>query len=137
MHADDRIKLVLLLLRITVFAVMIVWTLDKFIAPDHAARVIGRFYLLPGLGALTLYAIGAVQLAIVVAFLIGFKKTASTGLVLAMHTVSTLSSFNQYFTVFQGGNLLFWAAWPMLAACFALFYLHDLDTMWSVDKPRS
>ena len=26
-------------------------------------------------------------------------------------------------------NLLFFAAWPMLAACFALYLLRDLDTL--------
>lgn len=28
-------------------------------------------------------------------------------------------------------NILFFAAWPMLAACFALYYLRDLDTRWT------
>jgi hypothetical protein len=30
-------------------------------------------------------------------------------------------------------NLLFFAAWPMLAACIALYMLRDLDTRWTVD----
>jgi hypothetical protein len=29
-------------------------------------------------------------------------------------------------------NLLLFAAWPMLAACFALYTLRDLDTWWVV-----
>jgi len=28
--------------------------------------------------------------------------------------------------------VLFFAAWPMLAACFALYYLRDLDTKWTL-----
>ncbi len=135
METDDRVRLVLFLLRISVFIVMLVWTLDKFIMPDHAARVFGKFYLLPGLEAPVLYAIGTAQLIVICAFAIGLKKTLTTALVLAMHTVSTLSSYEQYVYVFQPKtSLLFWAAWPMLAACFALFYLRDLDTMASVDK---
>lgn len=53
------------------------------------------------------------------------------GLVLALHAVSTFSAFRQYLDPFS--NLLFFAAWPMLAACFALYYLRDLDTLWTVD----
>lgn len=134
---DDRIRLVLLFLRITVFMVMFVWTLDKFIAPDHAARVFEKFYLLPGLSSVVFVAIGTIQLVIVTAFLIGFQKTVSTGLVLVMHLISTVSSYHHYVNVFQPGtNLLFWAAWPMLAACFALFYLRDYDTILSIDTRK-
>ena len=72
---------------------------------------------------------------IIVCFLIGFQKALSTGLVLAMHTVSTLSTYHHYINVFQPKTtLLFWAAWPMLAACFALFYLRDQDTLASLNK---
>lgn len=31
-------------------------------------------------------------------------------------------------------NLGFYTAWPMLAACFALYYLRDLDTRGTIDK---
>jgi putative oxidoreductase len=46
--------------------------------------------------------------------------------------VSTFSSFRQYFDPFE--NLLFFAAWPMLAAIYALYSLRDLDIIWTVDK---
>lgn len=46
---------------------------------------------------------------------------------LLLHAVSTFSSFPQYLDPFK--NLLFFAAWPMLAACIALYLLRDLDTM--------
>jgi hypothetical protein len=46
--------------------------------------------------------------------------------VLLLHAVSTFSSYRQYLDPFN--NLLFFAAWPMLAACFTLYTLRDLDT---------
>jgi hypothetical protein len=46
--------------------------------------------------------------------------------------VSTFSSYKQYLAPFEGPNLLFFAAWPMLAACFTLFLLRDQDKKWSV-----
>ena len=134
MSQNGRLQFVLLLLRISVFVVLLVWTLDKFIDPGHAARVYAKFYLMPGLAPTAFYAIGVVQLAIIVSFLIGFQKTIMTALVLAMHAISTLSSYPQYFGVFQANtSLLFWAAWPMLAACFALFYLRGEDRLWSLN----
>jgi len=40
----------------------------------------------------------------------------------------------QYLNPWQ--NLLFFAAWPMLAACVALYLLRDADTLLSVDAKR-
>ena len=34
------------------------------------------------------------------------------------------------------GNLLFFAAWPMLAACLALYLLRDYDRLASIDARR-
>lgn len=35
----------------------------------------------------------------------------------------------QYLHPFEGVNLLLFAAWPMLAACLALYALRDADTL--------
>lgn len=129
---DRRLPLVLLLLRLSVFLVMAIWTADKFVKPDHAAKVFEVFYKIGGLGHTIIYIIGAVQLLLVIGFVIGFKKHLTYGAVLLMHAVSTLSSFPRYIQAFD--NLLFFAAWPMLAACFALFYLRDADLLWTVGK---
>ncbi len=132
----NRIGVALLVLRVTVFLVMLVWTIDKFIRPAHAASVCEHFYFLRGLGPTVMYAIGVIEVAILVGFVIGFAPRLTYGVVLMFHAVSTLSSFRQYFHPFQGPNILFFAAWPMLGACFALYYLRDLDTIWSVNRPR-
>lgn len=85
-----------------------------------------------GLESVVMYAIGAVEMVLLLLFLTGYKKTFTYGAVLILHAVSTLSSFNQYLAPFEGPNLLFFAAWPMLAACFTLFLLRDQDKMMSV-----
>lgn len=126
-----RVQVSLLLLRLGVFVVMLVWTLDKFVAPEHAARVFENFYYLEGMGAGLLAVIGAIQLVVVLGFVAGLFRTWTYGLVLAMHSVSTLSSWPRYIDIFD--NLLFFAAWPMLAACVALFLLRDSDTLLSVN----
>jgi hypothetical protein len=40
--------------------VMLVWIIDKFLNPQHAAAIFEKFYLLSGLGSTIIYAIGAV-----------------------------------------------------------------------------
>ena len=120
-------------LRITVFLVMIMWTIDKFVNPDHAAAVFKTFYFLPGLEQTAFLIIGLVQAAIVVAFVLGVFKRWSTLLVLLMHTVSTLTPLPLYFDPWK--HLLFFAAWPMLAAIVALYLLREHDTFLSLGKP--
>lgn len=125
MTRDDRLEWSLLALRLGVFVVMLVWTLDKLVNPAHAAAVFGKFYGLSGLGQAAFYFIGAAELALVTAFVVGLWKPWTYALVLLLHAVSTLSAWRQYLDPFD--NLLFFAAWPMLAACLALYLLRDAD----------
>jgi len=83
-----------------------------------------------------IYVIGALELTVLVGFVAGFAKKWTYGLVLLFHAVSTLSSYNQYVHPLIAPNMLFFAAWPMLGACFALYYLRDLDTLWTVHRRR-
>ena len=129
---DRKLQISLLLLRLAVFLVMFMWTIDKFINPGHAAKVYESFYYIAGLDVVLMYVIGAMEVILLLLFLVGYKKTYTYGAVLVLHAVSTLSSFKQYLAPFDGPNLLFFAAWPMLAACFALFLLRDQDKKWSV-----
>ncbi|MDO6462193.1 hypothetical protein Q4485_15895 [Granulosicoccaceae sp. 1_MG-2023] len=126
-HVPKHLPLALLLLRVGIFIVFIVWTLDKLINPGHAAKVFENFFGMPGLGAGVFYVIGSVQLVLVLAFVAGLLKTWTYGIILALHAVSTLASFGKYLQPFD--NMLFFAAWPMLAACAALFLLRDYDTL--------
>jgi putative oxidoreductase len=134
MSEDQRLSTSLLLLRAGVGIVMLIWAFDKLIRPEHAAAVFGGFYGLAGLDHSVVYAIGVVQLLVVVGFIAGLVRTWTYALVLAMHTVSTLSSWRQYLDPFEGPNILFFAAWPMLAACIALFLLRDQDRLWTVGR---
>ncbi len=131
----NRLPVALFLLRLSVFAVFLMWALDKFVNPGHAVAVFENFYGFAGLSTAISYGLGGVQLLIILAFLLGLFKTWSYGLVLLMHGASTLVSWRNYLDPFEGANLLFFAAWPMLAACFALFALRDFDRLWSLEKP--
>ncbi|MDF1579034.1 MAG: hypothetical protein P1P81_11400, partial [Desulfobulbales bacterium] len=130
----NRLAVSLFTLRLTVALVMLVWNLDKFINPGHAAAVYEKFYLLGGLGSEVMYLIGAMEIAIVTLFLFGIMKRYSYGIVLILHGISTFSSYKQYLVPYDGANILFFAAWPMLAACLALYLLRDHDVLFTIGK---
>lgn len=133
LQQTDRLRLALLTLRLSVFLVMFVWTLDKMLAPGHAAGVFERFYGIGDLGPKAMYAIGAAELVIILGFVLGWARRFTYAAVLVFHAVSTLASFPMYLDPAKGR--LFYAAWPMLAACFTLYLLRDSDTLWSLGKP--
>ncbi len=130
---NNKQGVALFFLRISVFLVMFMWTVDKFINPAHAAAVWGHFYFIKDVGPTAFIVIGSIQMTIILGFVLGIKKGTTYLLVLLMHTVSTLVSYKQYLNPFDGPNLLFFAAWPMLAACFALYLLRHNDTMLSMN----
>jgi len=129
-----RLHWSLLGLRLGVFLVMLMWTLDKFVQPEHSAKVFQGFYGLGGLNTEIFWVLGALELLLLAAFVTGSWKRWSYGLVLLLHGVSTLSSYKQYLDPFS--NLLFFAAWPMLAACVALYLLRDQDRKWTLGLGR-
>lgn len=129
--ADQPLEISLLALRVTVAIVLTAWALDKLVNPDHASGIFSNFYGLR-VSDTVLFAIGAVQLIIIAAFVAGAVKTLSYGFVLLMHAGSTLSSWRQYLEPFD--NLLFFAAWPMLGACLALFLLRDRDRLLALQR---
>lgn len=136
MNQSNRIPLALLLLRLSVFLVMFMWTIDKFVRPEHAVSVFEHFYFFKGVGAVVVYALAAAELLLLIAFLLGLARRVTYGLVFLLHALSTFSSYSQYLHAFEKVNLLFFAAWPMLAACFALYSLRDLDTLWTFAGPN-
>ena len=66
-------------------------------------------------------------MVLLLCFALGALRTWSYGLVMLLHVGSTFSSWQQYLNPYEGANRLFFAAWPMLAACIALFPLRDHD----------
>jgi hypothetical protein len=134
-----HLDLALLMLRLGVAVVMGVWAADKFVNPGHARAVFENFYGLAGTGDTIVTGIGVLQAVIVVLFMLGLWRTWTYGIVLLMHGASTLASWRQYLEPFD--NLLFFAAWPMWAACIALFLLRSHDTLLNLDtighKPRA
>jgi hypothetical protein len=125
-----RLQWSLLAMRLGVFIVMFVWTLDKFVNPGHSIAIFDKFYSIAGLGETVAYTLGILQLLLVLAFVAGIKKRITYGLIFLLHGGSTLSAYAQYMDAFS--HLLFFAAWPMWAACFALYILRSEDTKFTL-----
>ncbi len=122
----------LLLLRLTMFAMMLVWAIDKFLRPVTEAGMYQRAYHLPFLPSMVMYSIGAFQILLATCFVIGLQRTLTAGLVLAGMVIYTIASYRLYMPPFHGDNLLFFAAWPMLAVCVSLYLLRNQDTLLAV-----
>lgn len=124
------LALSLLVLRVGVTIVMVFWTVDKLLNPDHAGKVFKGFCGMEAVGANAFALIAVGQGLVVVAFAAGAFRTISYGAVRLMHSISTLVSWKQYLDPFE--NLLFLAAWPMRAACVASFLTRDQDCLLTV-----
>jgi hypothetical protein len=130
-----RLEVSLLLLRLSLGLVMMVWAFDKILNPGHGAAVLESFYGLSGVGESLIPMIGVAQGLIVLAFLLGLARTWSYGAVLLMHAVTTAVSWSAYLRPLE--NILFFAAWPMLAGLIALFLLRDEDRIASLGRRRA
>lgn len=127
----NKLANALLFMRITVAAVLVVWTVDKFINVQHATAVYEKFYFIAGIGNSVMYAIAAAEMVLIALFLIGRFKSITYLIVLIIHAVSTITPYANYLAPYDGANILFFTAWPMLAACYALYSLRDYDTKFN------
>lgn len=132
MTIQNRLPLCLLGLRLGVFVVMLAWTVDKFVQPEHAVSVFKHFYGITKVDQAAMYGLASLEVVLLLAFLLGIKRRISYGLVLLLHGVSTLSAWPQYAQPFRDSNLLFFAAWPMLAACIMLYAMRDQDSLLTI-----
>ena len=131
-----RLRISLLILRVTISWFLLQWAVEKIVSPESTVKIFGFFYKLP-LDVGIAPAIGIVQAVVVLAFLAGFMKTWSYALVTDLHGVSTLATWRSIIMPFaEGSNHLFTTAVPVLAACAVLFYMRDQDTLLSVDSWR-
>lgn len=131
LNQDKKLALCLFLLRLGVGLVFLVWTFDKILVPEHATKVFAGFYGMAISDNIAI-GIGVLQLFFVAAFLAGYKKGITYLAALVFHGASTFSAFSKYLAPLD--NLLFFAAWPMLAACFTLYMMRDSDVLFCIKE---
>jgi len=129
--SNRELPIALLILRLGLGAFLLLFGIDKLVAPATTVEVVVQFYgLIVSHGVV--FAAGALEILLGLAFLAGWRKTLSYGLALLLHAVSTLATYRELLAPF-GANHLFLAAVPVLAAFIALFLLrrHDTLMLWS------
>lgn len=126
-----RLSIAILTLRVGLGGFLLLWSIDKLVAPGGAVALYQFFYHV-SITAEIAYVIGVLELLLSLAIMAGFLKTYSYGLGLLLHVTSTMASYQQLLNPF-GGNHLYIAAIPVLAGFVALFLLRRQDTVWSLD----
>jgi len=137
MNFEKKLAISLFSMRVTVFIVMLMWTIDKLIRPEHASAVYEKFYGISGVMEYLMQGIGLLELLLLVGFVLGLWKSFTYLIVFIIHTISTFSTVGAYFTPFTGNHLLFFAALPMWAACLSLYLLRDKDILLSLGNRKS
>ncbi len=127
MHGNLRLGL--FVLRISIFVFFAIWVGEKFFNPEMTIAIYAHFYFLDGVPVWGAYVTGIVQGVILLGFLFGALKFWSYGALLAMHTFSTLSSWQQIITPYESNHHLFVAAIPVWGALLFLFLMRDEDSM--------
>ncbi|MGJ8563254.1 MAG: hypothetical protein ACSHXY_06845 [Alphaproteobacteria bacterium] len=126
----------LFIMRITIAFFLAPWIADKFTTSgvEHTAKIFERFYKIKGLSETGSYAIGAFWVLLLLAFVLGFKKRISYGLVMLLHGLGVVFTWGVIWPFSEGHNMLFLAAVPVLGAMIALYKLRDYDTLLTVGK---
>lgn len=137
MSHHNRLALSLLVMRLSVFLVLLMWTLDKFLRPTHASGVFEQFYGLSEFTGVWMTTLALMELLVILLFVLGLFKRLTYLAVLMFHSISVLSSYPAYFTPFNGPHLLFFAAIPMWAACLSLYLMRDSDRLLSLSKRKA
>jgi len=129
--SNRELPVALFILRLGLGAFLLLFGIDKLVAPATTVEVFAQFYgLIVSHGMV--YGAGVLEILLGLAFLAGLWKTLSYGLGLLLHAVSTLVTYQELLSPF-GANHLFLAALPVLAAFIALFLLRRQDTLLSLD----
>ncbi|MEP2920290.1 hypothetical protein [Sulfitobacter sp.] len=135
MTQDPKISISLLIMRLGIAAFFGAWTSLKFTRPEWFENVFQNFYGLSFISGSMAAIVGAIQLLLLLAFVLGFKRTISYGIMALMQGVGVLASIPNLMNLTQYPNNLMWAAVPALGCVIALFILRSYDR-YTIDGMR-
>ncbi len=126
-----NLKLPLFLTRLSIFYFLLPWQLMRFSAPEQIVKISKTYYKFDMPEALPLLT-GVLMMALLIAFLIGFKKRVTYLVVFILHAVGTVMTLPQIVMGLEGFKILFLAAIPTAAAMWLLWVLRKEDTLLSL-----
>ena len=129
----SNLRLPLFLTRLSIFAFLLPWQLMRFTRPEGINNIAQKYYKfsMPDIGSTIS---GVLMMALLIAFVVGFKKRISYGLVALIHGIGTAMTIPALIPGHDGHNQLFLAAMPALMAMVLLYLLRNEDTLFAVEK---
>ena len=136
---ERRVAIALLILRLSLGVFLLLWGLEKIIIPDRTVGIYDKFYGIP-IDVAIAPILGALQIALSIALLIGFQRCWSYGFATLLHAYSVISSWraliDPWGLIYGEVKHLFLAGVPVLAGFIVLYMLREMD-LWTVDGRRS
>ncbi len=128
-----NLRLPLFFTRLSIAVFLLPWQLMRFSKPETISNISQKYYKfsMPEIGSIVT---GVLMMVLLLAFVAGFKKRISYGLVLVLHTIGTLTTIPYLIPGLEGFNILFMAAIPTIGAMWLLYVLREQDTLLSVDS---
>ncbi len=138
-NSHQKIALALLILRVSLGVFLLLWGLEKIIIPDRTVGIYDKFYGIP-IDVAIAPMLGALQIALSIALLIGFQRRWSYGIATLLHAYSVISSWqaliDPWGLIYGEVKHLFLAGVPVLAGFVVLYMLREMD-IWTVDGRRN
>jgi len=134
MTNERRIEIALLIIRVTTALFLGMWATLKFHRPEWQRNIFENFY---NVNFLTVtdnlsYFLGVVQIIIVLAFVSGFMRKWTYGLVMLMSAAGVIGSLGSFVEYYNYPKNLMLTSIPTLGALIALFILRDMDNLFSL-----
>ena len=131
---DKRLPVALLIMRFSLALFLLPWVIEKFTKPEQTAGIFAHFYHIENLPVVGSYVIGGFWALLLLAFVTGFMKRISYGIVMLLHGAGTVFTIPTMLPFLDTYNHLFLAAIPTLGAMIALYIMRDRDTLMTVSR---
>lgn len=127
-----KLPLALLITRLSIALFLAPWFIRKAMNIEMTKGLFAKYYFVKNMPDAVAYVIGGIGVILLLAFVIGFKKRITYGLIFLWHTGGTLMALPYMIPGTEKFNLLFMAALPTIGAMLLLYMLRDEDTLLSL-----
>lgn len=129
---DVNLKWPLFFTRLSIAYFLLPWVLMRFFKLDSAKSIAAKYYKIDFLPDVAFLGIAVLWALLWLAFVTGFKKRVSYGLVLGLHTIGTIFTLPYLIIGLDQMKILFFAAIPVIGAMWLLYRLREQDSFLSM-----
>lgn len=129
-----NLKLPLFLTRLSIALFLFPWVMLRLTKVEAGAGLFAKYYFIKDMPNVVAMAIALFWAVLLIAFVVGFKKRISYGLVFVLHALGTLMTLPYLNPWGADFKILFMAAIPAAAAMGLLYLLRDQDRLLTLGK---